>query len=133
MVAIYQDGLNFSKDLDVFSRMIRSGSTWSSYDFASEKSWSRLKNSVHLSGLLLLTAKDIELLKPLEPILGSSQLTKIREQAKKESSFIFTIPRSAKSWIFVVVTNPGEEAQKLLSQIANAEKIEDIDKPSNAK
>ena len=133
MVAIYQDGLNFGKDLDVFSRMIRSGSTWSSYDFASEKSWSRLKNSVQLSGLFLLTAKDIELLKPLEPILGSSQLTKIREQAKKESSFIFTIPRSAKSWIFVVVTNPGEEAQKLLSQIANAEKIEDIDKPSNAK
>ncbi|MBL7671802.1 MAG: hypothetical protein JNM39_15045 [Bdellovibrionaceae bacterium] len=126
MVAIYQYGVEFSKDLDVFSRQIRSGSTWSSHEFESEKSWGRLKNSVHLSGLLLLKAKDIELLKPLEPILGSIQLAKIRERAKRESSFVFTIPRSYNSWIFVVVANPGEDAQRLLTQLADAEKVEDL-------
>ncbi|MES3036305.1 MAG: hypothetical protein V4736_00235 [Bdellovibrionota bacterium] len=124
MGAIYDDSLE--KDYNLFSRNIRVGSVVSSSDFDSERTYTHLKDNRSLSGLILITPEKVDQLKKLVPIIEMKTVLEIQKKVLVHKSFIYTTKRSANSWIFILVANPGEEARKLLDRLASGKSAKEL-------
>jgi hypothetical protein len=125
MVVLYPE--DFGAEYNTFERNIRAGSSWSSTDFNADDNYKIMKNSPHLSGIIILKPNTLPLSKNWNELLGEKSVKQISKLAKRGRPFIHTAKRSPNSWIFVVVASTKEQAKDLLSKIESARQIKDLE------
>lgn len=116
----------FTNEYQLFARTIRAGAYWSSSSLSHYEHYETLKQSPHLSALLLLKPTDFPLSEKWNSMLGTKHIKNISKQLKKKTSFIYTLDRTPGSWIFLIVASQKQEAKHLLSKIEGAKSILDV-------
>jgi hypothetical protein len=100
-------------------RVLRAGGVWSSSPLAADGSLESLKESPLLSGVVLVSPKQLAHLAAW-PELAHGQREKIEAAAKGGAPFIYAVKRGPKAWLWLLVAQDAEAMGALLDALACA-------------